>query len=254
MNLVILGSGSMARFLGERFYRGGHRILQVFSRTPEHAGALATDLNSEPISDINHLNPLADAYVLALPDHAIREYSLRIPLSKACLIHCSGAHSIDILNSGFENRACIWVVYSVKQPVVSKDRSIPVVVEATTAYARQTAEELAATVSSTIYKLSAEQKAFTHLGAVMVNNFSTHLYHIAYQLLHEKQVSFEILKPILQETIELLSTGDPGTLQTGPAVRHDEVTLQKQMNMLEKHPHWKFLYEAISRSIQESSS
>jgi hypothetical protein len=40
-------------------------------------------------------------------------------------------------------------------------------------------------------------------------------------------------------------------LQTGPAIRHDEGTVERHLALLKAHPEWQDLYQAMTRSIQQ---
>jgi hypothetical protein len=51
--------------------------------------------------------------------------------------------------------------------------------------------------------------------------------------------------------VEKLSHRSPKTLQSGPAIRGDEQTINAQIQMLSDYPMFARLYEILSRSIQE---
>jgi predicted short-subunit dehydrogenase-like oxidoreductase (DUF2520 family) len=67
-----------------------------------------------------------------------------------------------------------------------------------------------------------------HLAAVFACNFSNAMYHIAYKLLEEKGLPFEMLLPLLRQTVEKVSKMPPAEAQTGPAARRD-------FNVMEAH-------------------
>ena len=76
--------------------------------------------------------------------------------------------------------------------------------------------------------------------------------HIARQLLSEHKIDPGMLDPLLQETFEKIR--EMGTRQgrTGPAVRGDQETMKKHIELLKDHPEWEKLYTFISRDIERS--
>jgi len=50
-----------------------------------------------------------------------------------------------------------------------------------------------------------------------VNNFTNHMYTIAYDLCEEHNVPFDILKPLILETSDKIKKLTPKDAQTGPA-------------------------------------
>jgi hypothetical protein len=55
--------------------------------------------------------------------------------------------------------------------------------------------------------------------------------------------------PLIKNTVEKLNNHSAFENQTGPAIRKDEKTIQKQLNLLTHDD--KILYETISKSIQQ---
>lgn len=76
--------------------------------------------------------------------------------------------------------------------------------------------------------------------------------HIARQLLNDQNIDPGLLDPLLQETFEKIK--EMGTQQgrTGPAVRGDQETIKKHIELLKGHPEWEKLYTFISRDIERS--
>jgi len=68
-------------------------------------------------------------------------------------------------------------------------------------------------------------------------------------LLHEAGLPKQLLHPMVKAHMKLLDNYEPNQVQTGPAKRNDVNTLQRHMQILQHHPDWKKLYEAISEDI-----
>jgi predicted short-subunit dehydrogenase-like oxidoreductase (DUF2520 family) len=61
--------------------------------------------------------------------------------------------------------------------------------------------------------------------------------------------SFEILAPLIQETISKAMDCGPENSQTGPAIRHDQNTIEKHLELLSFSPELQRIYNEINLSI-----
>ena len=109
---------------------------------------------------------------------------------------------------------------------------------------------LARELSPSCYEVSEAQRARMHVAAVFACNFSNTMYQIAYKLLEEKGLPFEILLPLLRQTVEKVSTMTPAEAQTGPAVRRDVNVMRAQLAELEDE-RLRELYRMVSDMIME---
>ena len=67
----------------------------------------------------------------------------------------------------------------------------------------------------------------------MINNFSNHLFTEAAQICEENKIPFELLKPLIKETVDKLDDLSPKKAQTGPALREDRKTISAHLSMIE---------------------
>jgi hypothetical protein len=54
---------------------------------------------------------------------------------------------------------------------------------------------------------------------------------------------------MLKAHVELLETKSPETIQTGPAQRGDQGTIEAQKQLLNNHVEWKEIYTLLSKNI-----
>ena len=66
MRITLIGSGNVATHLGAAFKNAGHRIVQVYSRNEQNAALLGYHIGAEAISDLNHINPETDIFIINL--------------------------------------------------------------------------------------------------------------------------------------------------------------------------------------------
>jgi hypothetical protein len=124
------------------------------------------------------------------------------------------------------------------------------VYEASTDKAKTTIAAICQTFTNILNQASAEQRRWLHLSAVLSNNFTNHLMAIAEQVCKVQGIPFPMLVPILQQTFERIHSASPFDVQTGPAKRGDDVTIRKHMDMLQSHPEWQTIYQAVTSSIE----
>jgi hypothetical protein len=61
-----------------------------------------------------------------------------------------------------------------------------------------------------------------------------------------------MLDPLLKETYHKIGSMGARDAQTGPAMRKDQLTMERHRELLKSHPEWEKLYTFISREIQRS--
>jgi predicted short-subunit dehydrogenase-like oxidoreductase (DUF2520 family) len=69
--------------------------------------------------------------------------------------------------------------------------------------------------------------------------------------LKDKDIDFEMLFPLINETVQKAMQLPPKEAQTGPAKRGDTQTMHKHLALLENYPPYKKIYELISDSISK---
>jgi len=250
MKVILIGSGNVATQLGKSLVAlGNHQIVQVYSRTLAHAQALAHVLNCPYTSNIDAIAEDADLYLLLVNDSAIAEVVEQLPATwKGIVAHCSGATAIDVL-AKFQQYAVIYPVQSFSKEVNINIAEVPFGIEAHSAETQALLISSWSTMSSQVFDCSTEQRLALHTAAVFANNFSNALFQVAYDLLEEHHLSFDLIKPIILKTAEKVQKNIPQDVQTGPAIRNDKISMEKHLQFLSRHPDWQLIYQKISDLI-----
>jgi hypothetical protein len=68
-----------------------------------------------------------------------------------------------------------------------------------------------------------------------------------------KNHSPEMLLPLIKESIHKLNHISPVQAQTGPAIRYDDITIEKHLNMLNYDASLRSIYELLTKNIQSSN-
>ncbi len=250
MKIAFVGSGNVAHFFAQRLQFRGHEISQIYSRTRANGLALSRITNAALTDSLDQLTPDADVYFLAIKDDALAGVAARLQLKDKIAIHCAGALPVDILEQTTPNCAVMWTLYSVRKNNLPTLPDVPLIVEASNVSTLKTVLQLAHDISDRVVQADYEKRAWLHLNAVLVNNFTNHLLAIAETICQTQQLPFDILQPIIQQTIAQIKFSSALQNQTGPALRHDSATIKKHESLLREHPEWQRLYAALTTSIQ----
>ncbi|MCL7988895.1 DUF2520 domain-containing protein [Sphingobacterium sp. lm-10] len=252
MDIVLIGSGNVAHHLGAALKKAGHRIVQVYSPTAEHARRLADFLQSEATQSLHDLRSDADLYILAVRDQAIPEVVQQLPLSwQGTVVHTSGATSIDLLDK-WSKYGVIYPPQSLSKEVPTDLSLIPFAIEGN----KEAVKDFLFTTIHPIAPLSFEanstQRLALHIAAVFANNFSNALYKIAFDILSDQNLPVDVIRPIILESAMKVQNRLPQQVQTGPARRNDTLTMEKHLEYLKLEPDWQTIYQIMSQFIKKS--
>lgn len=252
MKVVLVGSGNLATHLGVALQQSGHQIAQVWSRSITHAQALAERVSAQGTDSWDALDRQADLYLLVISDQAIPAAAEHLywVSDQQLVVHCSGATNRKIL-AHFPQHGVLYPVQSFSKEAMISFKQVPLGIEANTPWATERLKAIAQTLSDRIFPCDSEQRLALHIAAVFVNNFSNALYQEANDLLEQHQLSFDLMYPIIRETAKKVQEHRPADVQTGPAVRDDQPTLEKHLKFLSPDPQWQLIYQEISNLIKK---
>lgn len=249
--IVIVGAGRIAWHLGKRLKSKGLPVAQIISRTAENAEMLGdsllapwSDMPSDLISD-------ADWVILAVRDDSIEAVAEAFApyVRDAIVTHTSGGTAGAVLAPFFARYGVFYPLQSFSlehTPVWSK---IPFCVDAQSDTDVLFLKKIAKTIGNLVYRVNDEQRALLHVAAVFANNFANRCFAIAEKILDEKDLPFELLHPLMEETLAKALHDSPARMQTGPAMRGDAETVRRHIKLLENHPEWLEIYREFSENI-----
>ncbi len=246
------GAGNVAHHLAPAFSRAGCKIRHIISRTSGSAAILAAAVNAQAGTDISVFDDSTDLLVIAIPDNSIPEFADALQKTgrfQGVVVHTSGSQPLDVLSKRFAKCGVFYPLQSFSRysnPMVDE---IPVCIEASRPETAGLLKELASRISGDVRDINSDQRAVIHLSAVFASNFTNHMYALATDLLKPTGVAPDILYPLIRETALRLRGQDPAMLQTGPAVRGDQSTIQRHLEMLAKSPEIQEMYKTLSNSI-----
>ena len=254
LKVVCIGAGRLAQQLMPALEEAGCHIIQVYNRTPQSARSLAEKLKGcSYTSDLDSIARDADLYFFAVADDVITLISTQLyPLlpDDAIGVHCSGSLGLDVLP--FARKAGFYPLQSFSPNHEVSWRWIPLIITTPDEDIWELLDTIAGQLSSSVYRMTEEQKSNLHVAAVFANNFSNHMLTLAESICNEHQLPFEILKPLILETFSKAILSGPRDSQTGPAIRGDEKTILKHLGLLDNHPELRNVYRVMTESIKKS--
>jgi len=251
MNVSIIGSGNVAHHLANGLYNSGHNILQVYSRNLEHAYELAKKVSAKATNQLTSIFPDADFYLICVSDSAITEIIKQLEFEPRLIAHTSGSIPMLVL-SKFKNHGVFYPLQTFTKDRALSLSQIPICIETNNEEAKKQLMGLANSLSSNLVEINSEQRKQCHLAAVFANNFVNHMYALANQILQDKNLPFELLKPLITETASKVQQLSPTESQTGPAIRNDLLVMEAHLQQL-KSDKLEKLYSFVSSSIQDFS-
>jgi predicted short-subunit dehydrogenase-like oxidoreductase (DUF2520 family) len=252
MQVVLIGAGNVATVLGRKFQKAGHTIAQVFARHPQQAQLLAKEMNADYCTSWTTVRKAADFYLVAISDNALEEVAEYLEVSDGLVAHTAGAISKEVLRGVSDHYGIFYPLQSLLKEM-SSPSEFPIIIDGATRKTIATLKEIAHSISTQVYEYNDEKRLQLHLAAVFVNNFVNHLYVQAEKYCSEHRLDFKQLLPLLTETANRVQFYAPHTVQTGPAIRHDSVTIEKHLELLKNEPTLKKLYELLTKSIQANN-
>lgn len=249
MRIVLIGAGNAATVLGRKIKKAGHSITQVYSRHLYNAAELADELNSGATDDFAKISKDAELYIVALSDTALQNLNKNWHAGKTMVVHTAGAVSIGVLASVSANFGVLYPLQSLRKERNDYD-GFPLLLDANNGENLSLMTEFALTLSKTVKQADDRHRMHLHVAAVIVNNFTNHLYALAENYCNSNDVSFSLLKPLIIETADRIQEFPPATVQTGPAHRNDLLTIEKHKKLLTDHPLLLSLYDQFTQSIQ----
>lgn len=242
--LIILGTGNIAyHFYNAVLPLENWEVVQVYNHRSEslsdfqEATAVTTDLDE-----------LVDANLIlcCLKDDLIETYFEKLTDKKCLIAHTSGAKKIQKTR---ERTGVFYPLQSFSKYKVMDYTQIPFCIEAKRSDDLKILEDLALSISESVYRISSKKRLQMHLAAVFVNNFSNYMFKLGQDLCAENHIDEDILMPLIQETFEKLNDLKAVEAQTGPARRQDKKTIDRHLKLLKDQPKHE-IYELISKHIQ----
>ncbi|MEC9134946.1 MAG: DUF2520 domain-containing protein [Bacteroidota bacterium] len=244
--VVLIGAGHLAFYFYKQFLRCKEvNLTQWFNRSIEKI-----DFAKPKVAITNQLSQIksADLYLICVSDDAIESISKKIK-TKGLIAHCAGGVPLNRLR-GSSRKAVFYPLQTFTKGREMSFEHLPFCIETTQSKDRILLNELTNNLGGVAHEFNSEKRALIHLIAVLINNFGNHLLHLGSELSKKHEIPFQIFHSLIEETYQKAFTQDPKDTQTGPALRRDQGTIDKHIDLLTDKD-LKKLYLNLTTSIQK---
>jgi predicted short-subunit dehydrogenase-like oxidoreductase (DUF2520 family) len=245
-SIAIVGYGHVGRAFASFFKEKGVEDVVVAVRQ------VSTELRDQlpkGVSVVDDLSQLekVDLVVVCVRDEAVAQVINALPVHVP-VAYTSGSIQLNEL-SAKHRVGVFYPLQSFAGISVEHVQDIPILIEARDAELLAFLRQFGLSYFNRVEEMSSAQRAKLHVAAVMVNNFTNHLFTLAHEWTRTHDLDFSLLIPLIQETVEKIRNHSPDEVQTGPAMRGDSEVVQRQLEQLDGRT--KELYRLFSDSIVE---
>ncbi|MGA9048602.1 MAG: DUF2520 domain-containing protein [Dehalococcoidia bacterium] len=251
-----IGAGVTGTALASELYRCGYHISSVYSRSPSSSMRLASRVQGCAVyHKPQDVADNASIVFITTPDDIIEDIASGLKWHAGqTVVHCSGVHSTEILESAHKYGAFTCCLHPL-QTFANIEEAIHNISGSTFALegdepAMAAGRLMAAAMKGTIITLKPGDKVLYHAAAVTLSNYLVTLMKTAADFWQSfgipQDEAVKALLPLLKGTVNNIErVGIPDCL-TGPIARGDVRTVEKHVNALRKeHPELLEIYRVL---------
>ncbi len=245
-SVALIGPGKVGGAVGRLLHQAGYRLSAVVGRNQERAVAACRFIGCVAQLATTELSSAAktDILLLAVGDDAIQplaaELQQQLPLSaNQTLLHFSGLYPAEVMrqpDSPVQLASLHPLLpFASRELATEKLKGCPCAIEGD-ASALPLVEQLVKELGGRAFPIEGAKKALYHTSACIASNFLVTLLGTARDLLSEcgiaKQDTLQLLRPLLQATLDNAVKLGPEVGLTGPIVRGDQGTVARHLQAL----------------------
>ncbi len=249
--IVIVGAGNVASHIAPAlFFAGAGDIVQVCSRSLKSASALTSRIpGAVAAGSLDEIVRDADIYLISVADDAIASVVESLPRTGALVLHTSGSVGMEALAGASERYGVFYPLQTFSKGVELDVAEVPLFIEGSTPQVEDEIRRFASVLFKSVYHADSETRKKMHVAAVFACNFTNYLWTLAAELLAKDNLPFDVLRPLLEETLRKAMVNTPGASQTGPAARGDRRIVDAHLALLDGRE--KEIYSLLSECIME---
>ncbi len=248
-HISFAGAGRVAGALCSELYKNGAVIDIIVSESEKNGRLLANSCDSLWSAELNYPDS-SEIIIVAVPDHRLKKVLDQIRCNKETIVvHTAGSMGLDVFPGSLSRSGVFYPLQTFSAGRKVDFTGLPVLIEATDTKTSELLKFIAESMNCKAFFSDTEHRRMLHLSAVFVCNFTNHMLTEGKEIAQKAGFPFEILTPLINETISKAIDIGPETSQTGPAVRNDKNTLEKHLELLSFSPELQRIYSEITRSI-----
>lgn len=245
MRISIIGAGKVGLNMFETLRKKKDvKLVSLFNRSIEKILHYR-----KKVFITNNINEIkkSDIYIISTKDDSIKKISEKIIGRDGLIVHTSGSTEMKIL-SIHKNFGVFYPLQTLTEGKIADFKKIPICVEANNEINYKILKKLTKITGSKYYQVDSKQRIALHISAVFACNFTNYLFSKAYDICRSNKISFDILFPLIRETLGKIEEKNPSEIQTGPAIRKDLSTIKKHLNFINSK-NSKKIYSILTQEI-----
>jgi predicted short-subunit dehydrogenase-like oxidoreductase (DUF2520 family) len=245
------GAGRVAEALCKELFHAGFRIDKIVSETKDSGTLLADACQATWSSDLL-FGDSTKILIIAVPDHRLKSVLGYIKCAPETLVvHTAGSFGLDIFPEHIKHKGIFYPLQTFSKGRKVNFMDLPFLLESSNDESSAILRKLVESIHGEVHFVDTDHRRMLHLAAVFICNFTNHMLTMGKEVTLKAGFSFELLVPLLKETISKAIDSGPENSQTGPAVRHDQNTIEKHLELLSFSPELQKIYNEMTKSIIE---
>lgn len=243
------GAGRVGGAICMELFKAGYQIDLIVSESEKSSILLAKACNASWSAEPDFPDS-TDVIIVAVPDHKLLSVLNTLKCKPGTIVaHTAGSFGLEVFSEIIEHQGVFYPLQTFTKGRNVNFRKVPLLIEASDSITSATLDEIAKSICDKVYFTDADHRKMLHLAAVFVSNFTNHLLTLGKEVSQKAGYQFEILEPLIAETISKAIAIGPENSQTGPAIRNDRNTMEKQIDLLSFSPELQELYKVVTQSI-----
>tara|TARA_B110000037_G_scaffold64704_1_gene79022 strand:- start:323 stop:1063 length:741 start_codon:yes stop_codon:yes gene_type:complete len=245
MNVAIVGYGNLGWNLETQLTKVGIKVTQIVSY--KHSG-------NGIINNIESIDPNTNVVFVCKSDSTISDtihVLSKSRLADTCLVaHTSG--SVQMQNSRFQD-AVFYPFQTFTRGYQANWKNVPIFIETESNNAKRILAQISLKIDCQVQDLNSEQRKRLHIAGVFSSNFPNHLIRLMFDFLAKNEIDPKLIHPLMVEAIRKSFELGPAKAQTGPAMRDDQMVIEKHLELLADNRELHSLYTQFTDGIQKAN-
>jgi len=247
--ISFIGAGKVAGTLCRYFHLSGFTICRIVSRSEDEGPALAASCDAK-WSSVCKFTDSEDIIITAVSDDSLSEVLDTVICSDGTIVvHTAGSYGLDIFPIRLRHKGVFYPLQTFSANRQMNFENLPFFLEASDSMALSVMTDLARLAGGRVFNTGTEERRMIHLAAVFVCNFTNHMFTLGKDIAVSAGVTFDVLEPLVIETVSKAFELGPEKSQTGPAYRFDKGTIKRHIDLLSFSPEMQNIYRELTRSI-----
>lgn len=249
IGISFAGAGRVAGALCKKLFLSGFKIDLIVSESESGARKLSELCQASWSSELVYPES-TNLIIVAVPDQKLKGVLSKIRCkSNTIIVHTAGSIGMDVFPEKLKFKGVFYPLQTFSKERQPDFSTLPFFIETSDLKISAILKNIAESIGGKVYFVDTEHRRLLHLSAVFACNFTNHMLTIGKEIAFKAGFSFDVLEPLIKETISKAMEIGPETVQTGPAVRGDQNTIEKHLDLLSFSPEMQVIYRDVTGSI-----